>query len=130
MKDAMKQEPLPVVTTEEVLGEFGFRLTWSALPHWAGVTAHEIVAREADTGAPCFGQCNSISTTVEGVEPYLNGSVKWDGCTELDMGCPHWCGPDGYAKHILLLQHIYRRAFELMGREPEEDWALTITEIE
>lgn len=122
------------VTAEDVdvLGDgLGFRLAWTVHDYSAQVTAYEIVARAADGGAPEFHVGGSMDMSdwtqdLDAAEPYLEGYVKWDGCTELNQGQPHWCGPAGYAKHILLLQHIYRRAFELMGRDAEEAWPLTI----
>lgn len=86
--------------TERVFGEFGFDLTWEPTEYYCNVSAYR-----ADDS-----------------EVYLKGYVKWDGCTELDMGCPHWCGPDGYIRHAELLKHIYHRAFELMKRTPDEAW--------
>jgi hypothetical protein len=35
------------VTQEDVFGEFGFRVRWSVLDHWADFTAWEIVGRLA-----------------------------------------------------------------------------------
>jgi hypothetical protein len=35
------------------------------------------------------------------------------------------CGADDYKKHIALLEYIYKRAFELMGRPQEEEWGET-----
>lgn len=113
-------------TVEDILGDFGFRLEWSVEDHWAAVKVFAIEARGGDDGVPLFARDQSSTfdpiETTEGAEEYLTGYVKWDGCTELDMGRPHWCGPDGYRKHCDLLKHIYIRAFELMGREPEEPW--------
>ncbi len=112
-------------TQEEIFGEFGFRLIWSVEDHWADVRVYEITCREE--GKPLFNRNDwqSLPDPVESTEEaeeYLTGYVKWDGCTELNMGQPHWCGPSGYAKHCSLLKHIYHRAFDLMGREPEEAW--------
>lgn len=87
------------VTVEDVLGEFGFRLRWSARKGWAD--GMDVVAK------------------IDEAEPYLAGFVKWDGCAELDQGCPHWCGAHGFGKHIDLLAYIWRRAHELMGRKPD-----------
>lgn len=99
---------------ERIFGEFGFVLRWSVLDHWADVEVFEIVGYELDGD----DKEEMLSDDV-----YLVGYVKWDGCTELDMGCPHWCGPSNYIKHCNLLKHIYLKAFELMGREPEEEWS-------
>lgn len=115
-------------TTEDIFGEFGFRVRWAVSDYWANVEVYEIIAIECDTERVLFARedarCLPTDSTdnIDGAEKYLEGFVKWDGCTELYQGQPHWCGPDGYKKHIALLEYIYKRAFELMGREPEEPW--------
>lgn len=116
--------------TEDVLGEFGFRLVWQVDNYVANVAAYKIASIViGDTDADDVIQFESVSGTGEQFTAdldssiiYLDGFVKWDGCTELDMGCPHWCSPLDYIKHGELLKHIYHRAFELMGRTPDEAW--------
>jgi hypothetical protein len=114
-------------TTEDVLGDFGFRMVWSVSDLWADVTAYEITGRGMEENAPLFERKGATCgpdhvESHEDAEEYLDGYVKWDGCTELDMGRPHWCGPYGYKKHCALLRYIYERAFQLMGREPDDAW--------
>lgn len=117
---------------EDVLGEFGFRLLWSVEDHWADVKAYKIVAVSDKPGFEyyvngtreiCF---NPEVFGYENLETYLEGYIKWDGCCELNQGQPHWCGPHDFGYHILLLEHIYKRAHELMNREPEDEWQLDI----
>jgi hypothetical protein len=122
----MKEEKR--VTVEDILGEFGFRVRWRVDDYWASVEVYEVVAIECGTERILFARedqrppSNDDTDNVDEAEKYLEGFIKWDGCTELNQGRPHWCGPDGYKKHIALLEYIYKRAFELMGREPEERW--------
>lgn len=106
---------------------FGFRVVWEAEDHWADVRAYEIIGTDEHGFALMARgdwECLPGDSTANysEAEKYLSGFVKWDGCTELDMGQPHWCGPRDYKKHIALLEYIYRRAHELMGRDPEEEW--------
>ena len=116
--------------TEDVLGEYGFRLVWQVDNYVANVAAYKIASIViGDTDADDVIQFESVTGTGEQFTSdldksviYLDGFVKWDGCTELDMGCPHWCSPLDYIKHGELLKHIYHRAFELMGRTPDEAW--------
>lgn len=108
---------------------FGFRCKWEAQSHWADVTVWEVVAlgssdepgKKFFDKAPWEGSGNHTEN-IEEAEKYLDGFVKWDGCTELNQGQPHWCGPHGYKKHIAILKYIYQRAHQLMGREPETAW--------
>lgn len=109
---------------EDCLGEFGFRVKWRYSEYWVDVTAYDvssILEDGTDEGIPLYGSTGA--ETIEEAKPYLKGYVKWDGCSELDqIGTPHWCGWDGYQKHIDLLTYIYNQAFELMGRpKPEDD---------
>jgi len=123
---AIAQMPEKRITIEDILGDFGFRVRWSVLDYWADVEVFEIAGRGVDPDCPLFalkGKPNEIlEIEIDDAEPYLEGFVKWDGCAELNQGQPHWCGPEVYKNHIELLKYIYRRAFELMGREPEEKW--------
>lgn len=117
--------------TEDVLGEFGFRLVWEVDNYRACVKAYKIASiLIGDTDADDVIQFESarsqnsqqFTDDLNDSIVYLDGFVKWDGCTELDMGCPHWCSPLDYIKHGELLKHIYNRAFELMQRTPDEAW--------
>lgn len=116
--------------TEDVLGEFWFRLVWEVDNYRARVSAYKIASIViGDTDADDVIKFESVIGTGEQFTAdldksviYIDGFVKWDGCTELDMGCQHWCSPLDYIKHGELLKHIYRRAFELMGRTPDEAW--------
>lgn len=110
-----------IITWEHILAPFGFVLRWSVQSHWADVTAWKVEAREADgdplriefhrDGATHYPDSTS---TPDKAEAYLQGFVKWDGCMELDMGQPHWCGAGCVHGHIELLRHVYVRALELM----------------
>ena len=125
----MLDEELWRVTTERALvdedGLFGFLVVWSVQNDWANVKVCEVTAEDGD--APLFlraGWRNSQETvrTPEHAESYLTGYIKWDGCAELDQGCPHWCGVEGFVRHVRLLRYLYHRAYELMGRSPEDPW--------
>lgn len=110
---------------------FGFRVRWSYLPHWADVEAFEYIGNDVNedgTDGPKFFNRKDSSYSPDAVyvmeeaEPYLTGYIKWDGCSELNIGCPHWCGPDDYRKHFRLLEALYRRAQELMKSGNWEPW--------
>lgn len=117
------------ITYEDVGDEFGFRLRWEVQDHWADVRAYEVVAIGAE-GKLYQRKDSSFSPdpveSLDEAEVYLEGYIKWDGCSELDMGCPHWCGPGDWQKHIKLLEHIWRTAFELMGKPLPSQWACPI----
>lgn len=82
-----------------------FRLIWNVNDYWADVVAYEHCGED-----------------FEEAEQYLCGFVKWDGCSQFELGSKHLCGPYEYAQHARLLRYIFFRAHELMGREPEDKW--------
>ncbi len=118
------------ITIEDVLGEFGFRIEWSALDHWADFKVYDICGRGPE---PMFHKKDASSypdsvTDTAGADLYVSGYIKWDGCSQMDWGpeCSHFCGADAFKKHIALLKHLYLRAPELMGRGVDgldEPWA-------
>jgi hypothetical protein len=116
------------VVIEDVLDDFGFRLRWEARDHLARVRAFRIVARGED-GRPLFtrdgadGPVTDMLDGIEGAESFLDCTIKWDGCSHLELHETHFCGPGCWQDLADLLRHLWVRAFELMGREPEEDWA-------
>lgn len=71
---------------------------------------------------------NFIATDLKGAanngesELYCDGSVKWDGCTEMNIEPQHWCGQWFYRRNAELMKHIYETAFVVMNREPYEKW--------
>lgn len=121
----MKDKKLHV--TERILAPFGFVLKWSVERHWANVEVYRVVATEGDANAPLFEDVEGFSTErltdlLDNAKIYLDGFVKWDGCSELDQRCPHWCGDGDFKAHCILLLHICCRAKELMDQAPEPDW--------
>ena len=113
------------ITVENIQDELGFTVRWKVQDHWADVEVFEVAAF-GDDGREYlikdWAHSGELTADIDNAEIYLEGYVKWDGCTELDQGRPHWCGPDGYKRHIALLEYIYKRAFELMGREQYYPW--------
>ena len=124
-------DPEKRITIEDVLGEWdfrAFRVRWRVLDYWADLEVYEIVSVGDE---PLFNKKGWVSseeqtTDIDEAEPYVTGYIKWDGCTEFDFGSHHWCGPHFYKLHIDLLTHLYRRAYELMGREPFIAWGESV----
>lgn len=114
----------------EAYGTLGFVVLWGVSDSWANVSVFAV----EESGSEVQGEDIRLFLTPSGgydrhtdditkAATYIDGYVKWDGCSELDQGCPHWCGPKQYKAHISLLEFIYRRAMDLMGRgEGELPW--------
>jgi hypothetical protein len=131
LKDKDMRETVEDVVIDKQ-GYAGFRVAWIVEDHWANVWVWEISGfTDGDRSKPSFyyfdedGHQEWVDTIEEAKEWYLDGFVKWDGCSQFDMGDQHLCGADDYKKHIALLEYIYKRAFELMGRPQEEEWGET-----
>lgn len=127
-REYLKQHTEDRELIEDMGGRFGFRVAWMVSDAWATVWVFEIVAyTDHKFDVPMFRNIGDkgdqeFVDTIEQADWYLDGFVKFDGCSQFDMGDQHLCGLQGYQKHIALLQYIYTRAFELMGREPDEVW--------
>ena len=121
----MEPQRITIEDFDPMSDGFGFRCKWAVRDHWADVTIWEVVTYDGEKKffdkAPWEGSGNHTDS-IDEAEKYLDGFVKSDGCTELNQGQPHWCGPRDYKKHIALLKYIWVRAHQLMGREPETAW--------
>lgn len=115
---------------EDMLDDFGFRVRWRYSEYWADVEVFEYIGQEYPDGKPgakFFNRKDWKSSpdpvySIDEAEPYLTGFIKWDGCSELDIGCPHWCGPRDYRKHFEILEALYRRAQSLMASGNFDPW--------
>lgn len=57
-------------------------------------------------------------------EPYASVIIKWDSCSHLTFGDGdqmHLCGVQYFKQHVMLMEWLYRKAFEMMGRDPLPD---------
>jgi hypothetical protein len=116
---------------EDVLaafGDFGFCVRWRYSSHWADVEVFKYIGKEmSDPPRLFFNRKDWVAGpdpvySMDEAEVYLEGYIKWDGCCELDMGCPHWCGPEDFKQHFRLLEWIYKRSRELLEAGREYGW--------
>jgi hypothetical protein len=120
-----------IIIIEDIFGEFGFRIRWSVQDERADFEVFEIAMRAEDNSEAFFLLKNAIHSpgdsteNIDEAEKYMSGLGEYDGCSDIERGQLHWCGPDGYKKHIALLEYIYKRAHELMCRDPGFQWGDT-----
>jgi hypothetical protein len=124
-----------IFSCEDILGEFGFRIVWGVQHHWANFIVYATVSCQNSqprfdiADSPISGG-NYNTPDLDEAEVYMQGHIKWDGCSDVDFGSHHWCGPDFWAKHILLMQHLFSQAFVLMRRDAADEgnvWMANIT---
>ena len=105
-----------------MFGDFGFLITAEPKEHVVNFLVEEITARDVE------------NNEVLEKEKYIEGSIKWDSCSHFWFGDEdkylHLCGVEDFQKHVQLMEFLYKKAFELMGRKPldGEEWSLEIKE--
>lgn len=113
---------------EDILGEFGFRVKWEYTNYYATCSVYEMVAYISGENIPRFIKKDweilpdDDTENIDEAEIYIQAYVKWDVSTEIQGGSILLGSLYDYKKHIALIEYIYRRAFELMGREPDKKW--------
>lgn len=60
------------------------------------------------------------------LEPYIPSlMIKWDSCSHFNFGTEngylHLCGVKDFKKHVMLMEWLYKAAFEVMGTPPQPD---------
>jgi len=105
------------ITIEDIGGDFGFRVKWSVLDHWADFEVYAVIEVGDFKRFMRSEWKDSGDTTpnISDAKKYLSGFIKWDGCSEFKFDS-HLCGAEAFKKHCALLRYIYLRAPELMGR--------------
>lgn len=121
---------------EHIDGNFGATVIYTVDETYTcsvGFVAVEIVSPSvsSEAGVP-LGRGYSRRNTVRSsnlvfdprnAEPYLAGSVKWDGCADYTLGDPesgvmmHVCSRDDIEKVSRVLALIYERCGEIMMQE-------------
>ena len=67
---------------------------------------------------------NTLST-----EPYLDCTIKWDGCSHFRFGDEkekdgylHLCGAFCFKNHMALMEWLYKKAEYLMNQDTVDKW--------
>lgn len=118
--------------TDQLGGIGGFTVRWEYEPYWTDFFVSEVVT-EDDDGVPMYEKCGSTggqyTTDLADARCFVRGTIKWDSCTHWRFGeeegpmCGylHLCGPEHLRAFSELVPYLYKRAFELMGRDPNAD---------
>jgi hypothetical protein len=100
-----------------------FTIVFQNEEHYVNITVYEIVGTLNDgketkeyqrKGFPTSPDCVE---SIEEAEVYLNGSIKWDGCSDLylgDEGYYHFCGKQDAAKLGKLIEYLYDKCAEYL----------------
>jgi hypothetical protein len=99
---------------------------------WVDFKAYEIVYCDdwdnpKSYGYYVTGWTSSVETieTIEGAQVYLSGSIKWDGCSnmqfdEQEKAMLHFCGKSNAMNIGTLLERLYDLAAEMMPEHAKD----------
>ncbi len=95
---------------------FGFVVKWRVDRCWCDVVVWNIDIVNEDGSIEFMNHEPPVDVVsdVADAEVYGYGYVKWDGCHEIDYGCPHFCGATFLEKHVALMRWLFWRAGKLM----------------
>lgn len=112
-----KNPPKRIVERFIPKGQFGYTIVWGATEYHADFKAFEIVA-EGEAGETYYFEAGSSEHVrgIETAEVFLEGHIKWDGCSHLTLDNQHLCGAASFKGLMALLEYAYRSASVLMGR--------------
>jgi len=123
----------PTTTWREEIVEWDYAIRFLNHGHSLDFRAVEIAGRECRDGDPydatgpwLFLECDwesSEDTTIDfdKAEVYADGSIKWDGCMEIDFGDGfHACGFKDAMRAGRLIEHVYRIAARELPNWNEE----------
>lgn len=99
------------------LGPFGWVVHYDVQDHWLDFKAYEIasVEQSPNKGQRWFarkGATDGMDMTLDisDAEPDVDGFVKWDGCSEMSIGQPHFCGAHDVATLAKAMVDLHKLA--------------------
>ncbi len=79
---------------------------------WMSFKAYEVMCTAIDGTDKQFhlkGARDGMSSTPDPDKAdCLDGFVKWDGCCEIDLGQPHWCGAGDVAQFCEVVRELHK----------------------
>ena len=121
-------------TRERWLKDIGFYVVATSTyddkggPYWVTCKVYEAEEEFVGAGRPCFrpdGAPSFMSSTdlVSEAQVFLEGDVKWDGCSNLSFRCDgvalHFCGAEQAGNIGKMLVALYDIAEEMMPQLAE-----------
>jgi hypothetical protein len=117
------------------IGQFGFYVVVSCdepkegdTPHWIDFAVYEVFAVEEQPvkGRLLFTNSytqsgNHPTTELPDAEKFFTGFVKWDGCSEWDLGSHHFCSVKEAEDIGRLLRRLYEFAAQWMPSNDFDD---------
>ncbi len=114
-----------ITLEEDAFGEklgLGYRVRYRFQQYWCDVEVFAYAGAGEFAILNEFDSICGLTASLDNVKPEFTGYIKWDGCSEFDFGRPHWCGPPSYKKHFAILEHVYKRAQQLMENGNDDPW--------
>lgn len=95
-------------------GSFGWFVKYEVSEHWLDFKAYECIGEmcNPDAGKKLFraeGSCEHVGLDeLDKAEVAIDGYVKWDGCSEMKMGQPHFCGSEDVAEYAQVMSELHK----------------------
>ncbi len=92
-------------------------------PSSVSFKVYEITSVDSDTRELLFDsnkKGESVTTKIEDAVEYFSGFVKWDGCSNWDIGDQHFCNVTQAERMGPLLRCLYKIAAEWMPNHCED----------
>ena len=128
--NTVRKEPEKVEHIEHIMGILGFTLLWTFdkdNPCSVECSVYRKITT-GDDGPEYEISLNCYTKDIREATPDVRAYMKWDSCEHFwfgdEDGYMHLCGVADLREHIALIKHMYKKSFELMGKEPigGEEW--------
>ncbi len=89
-------------------------------PSYVYFETYEIAAYEEGLNVPFYQKRESdvspdLTRVLEDAEEYISGSIKWDGCSNIDFGSSyHFCGKKNAMKMGKLIDYLYDKCAKVL----------------
>jgi hypothetical protein len=117
-------------TMEEYYKDLDFALVYEPTEFYVNFKCYEPVYWQDEK--PYYEKVGSknpaedATTDLSQAQTYIEGSVKWDGCSHFTFGEDgyiHLCGKFFIEKHAAICKKIFYRCGELMNRTDEKEFS-------
>lgn len=98
------------------VGCFGWLIHYQWIDHWMDFQLYEIIAKNHDDSVEFQrkGEKGTEFTPDYREAESIDGFIKWDGCCEMGIGTPHFCGRGQVEDFSKVMLAVYDIAAEVL----------------